>query len=135
MQKLSFPENRRGFEMNDRRTRSRRRTNDYHLVYNRDTGEFIGRIVDLTPEGARLIGENPMKVPAGFACRMRLPDLINGCAEILFDMESIWSKYNKTCDWHETGYRFTQLSEFAKEAIAYLIQHWPKETNRPAVSR
>lgn len=116
--------------MSERRISKRRRTAEYHLVYDLDTGSFIGRLTNLTTGGLRLITEDPVPIPLAFRCRMRLPDLFDGVREIMFDIESRWCEYNRVGDWYETGYEFTHLNDVARRAIDAMTRDWPGETAR-----
>ncbi|MDD4918750.1 MAG: PilZ domain-containing protein [candidate division Zixibacteria bacterium] len=120
--------------MNDRRDNARRRTAAYHLVYELETGEFVGRVINLTTGGLRLISDAAVAVPTKLSCRMRLPDLFKGAREIMFDIESRWCEYNRIGDWYETGYEFVRLGELARQAIDAMIRDWPRETP-PAKTR
>jgi hypothetical protein len=71
-----------------------------------------------------LISEAPVAVPAVVQCRMRLPDIIEGCREIFFDVESRWCQENKSAYWHETGYQFTNLSDLSRRVIERLMRDW-----------
>lgn len=121
--------------MNDRRHSTRRRTSEYYLIYERDTGEFMGRLINLTAGGLRLITDHPVQIPDLVHCRLRLPDTYNGAREIFFDIESRWCEYNRVGDWYEAGYEFVDLTELARGAIDAMIHHWPQEasqlTHRP----
>lgn len=114
--------------MNDRRQTTRRRTCEYHLVYERDTGELVGRVTNLTANGLRLLTSGPVSVPELFHCRLRLPDTFNGAREIMFDIECRWCEYNKVGDWFESGFEFVDLTDLARGAIDIMIRDWPRET-------
>ena len=113
--------------MTERRIKPRRKTAEYHIVYDRQNNDVIGRVLNLTPEGARLICAEPVEIGVQAQCRMRLPDIINGVREIRFDMVSRWCEFNKVGDWYETGWVFVQLNDLAQSAIEQMIENWPSE--------
>jgi hypothetical protein len=119
--------------MSERRITPRKKTADYHIVRDNGTNVVIGRIVNLTIDGARLIGAEEVASGIRQHCRLTLPDIINGVREISFAMESRWCEYNKLGDWYETGWVFVDLSDLARSAIEQMIRDWPKEKTRPVI--
>ncbi len=116
--------------MTERRNNQRRQTAEYHLIYDRQNGDLIGRVTSMTADGCRVISPDPIEVGKRFQCRMRLPDLINGVWEIQFDMQSRWSEYRKAVDWHESGFAFVDLTELARGAVEVMTRQWPAEKSQ-----
>ena len=108
--------------MGRERSLVRKRTSDYFLVYNRDTDELIGRLINLTTEGAMLISDDPIDVPTISKCKMVLPEEIEGCKEVTFDAKSKWCKRNEDFHWYETGYQFLNVSDVGKQIIILLTR-------------
>lgn len=126
--------------MSESRKHTRGQTNDYFIAYNTDTGQAIGRLRNLTPEGVMLISGDPVAVPTTIPCRMSLPQLIEGCREIYFAVESRWCRENTRGGWYEVGCCFQDVPEKSKRVIEVLVQEWmtfedETNANAPALSR
>lgn len=110
--------------MSDRRNQARRRTSDYFLVYNDETDELIGRVMDLTTEGAMMISETSVEVPQTFKCRLVLPRMIGRHKNLHFEAECKWSRKNHRLGWYESGYRFVDLSDTTRKILTELLKDW-----------
>ena len=124
--------------MSDRRGRRRRRTSDYFLVYDQETNELIGRIIDLTAGGARLISEEPVPVPRTVQCKLVMPHMVGRHRHLYIEVECKWCKKNHRLGWHEAGYEFVNISEENHKIITELIGEWdsmPQYVNLPAPSQ
>ena len=110
--------------MSDRRNQARRKTSDYFLVYNEDTDELIGRVMDLTVEGAMMISETPVEVPVGYKCRLVMPRMIGRHKNLHFEVESKWCRKNHRLGWYESGYSIINVSEKDQKIMTELIEDW-----------
>jgi hypothetical protein len=119
--------------MTDNRKKIRRQTSGYYIVYDRNTDEMIGRILDLSESGAMMITAKEMPVPCHRECRMHLPERIKGKPVIAFDLQSKWCRKNNRFDWYETGYEFVNITAETEEIIRALTADWKlKASHRPA---
>lgn len=109
--------------------RQRFKTSGYYLVYDTTTDELIGRVVNLSLEGTMLISDHPIDVPTRLSCRMPLLESIDGQNTINFTLESRWSKKNDKFDWHESGFKFVEISDLDRKLIGKLMESWLAEEN------
>lgn len=124
--------------MSERRSQKRRRTSDYFLVYDEETNDLIGRIIDLTIDGARMISEMPVPVPRTVRCRLVMPRMIGRHRDLHIEAECKWCKKNHRLGWHEAGYEFINMSEENHKIISELIGDWetmPHYAKLPAPSK
>ena len=110
--------------MSESRKEIRGQTNDYFTVYSRETGEPLGRLRNLTSEGAMVISENAVPTNEVIRCKMHLPDIIEGCREIRFEAECRWCEENKSAYWYEIGVKFVNLSKLSQKVIDRLVSDW-----------
>ena len=110
--------------MSVQRKNVRHKTSDYFLVYDSDTGELVGRVINLSLDGAMLIGDQPVDIPTRHTCRLALPEDIDGRKWIKFVAESRWCRKNNKCDWFETGYKFVTISDEDRFLLNKLISTW-----------
>jgi len=105
----------------ERRKLERRQLIYYLRVFDRDTGELLGHLVDITTEGVMLISEAPLEADKVFHLKMRLPEQMAGSREVGFDAVSRWSKQDVNPDFYDTGFQFMDISPENKEIIEDLI--------------
>lgn len=91
--------------MEERRKLRRRHVIYYSRVYERSTGELIGHVIDITPEGIKLISEQPISINTHFHFRIDLPDEIMGREYMFFEAVSIWCTEDVNPDFYNTGFR------------------------------
>ena len=107
----------------------KRRLKRSHLIYylrvfNRLNNETLGHLVDITPEGAMLISENPIPVNTHFEFRMQLPAEMFGRTHVDFEAESLWTKRDVNPDFHDTGFRLLNVSVRDTAVISRLIDDY-----------
>lgn len=110
--------------MSERRNRVRKFTSSYFLVYDRESGVLLGRILDLTPEGAMMISDEPIDMSATYRCRMVMPIMVGTRRELNFDAEVRWTRENAKWEWFETGFKFDNLEDDDRDLIEELIGAW-----------
>ena len=96
----------------------------YLRVFDRSNNEMLGHLVDITPEGAMLISENPIPVNTHYQLRMQLPAEIFGRAYLDFDAESLWSKPDTNPDFQDAGFRLLNVNVKDTAIISRLIDDY-----------
>ena len=104
----------------------------YPTVYNYTTGVPIGKLANLSADGAMLITENPVKTADVLKCRIGLNHKILGLSEIIFDAECRWCRRNIEAGRWESGYRLN-MTGIHKGLISYLtlkygLDEWGDES-------
>lgn len=110
--------------MTDSRKLPRGQTDGYLVVTDEKTGLPIGRLRNLTVEGAMLICTEPVDTPSVLHCRMTLPDIIEGIRDLSFKVEGRWCEENQRAGWFELGCTFVDLSDTGKKIIKQLMSNW-----------
>ena len=90
-------------------------------VYNTETNEILGHLVNVTTEGIMLISEKPLAVDTDFELKMAVPT-DDGTANIELDARSIWSKADEDPHFYKSGLQFTLCSEESRHVISELIE-------------
>ena len=75
-----------------RRARSRKQPATYLEIYDRQTDNFVGTVVDFTVSGLRLYTENPLEPGHTYQWRLILHEPIQDHAQIVFDATCRWCK-------------------------------------------
>jgi hypothetical protein len=93
----------------------------YLRIFDNDTGENIGHLVDITIQGLMMISET--KIPTGqdFSLKMQLPGIITGREEIEFRAHSLWCKKDINPDFYVTGYKIKAITPQEAKTITALI--------------
>lgn len=107
--------------MGNTRNQLRRRTDSFLGVYDRKSAQLVGRLVDMTTEGVKLLSVSSLESNAEFQFKMDLPIDMKGSKEITFDAKSVWSKRDKVSHEYYTGFQILGLSTKEKEKIELLI--------------
>lgn len=108
--------------MDEKRKLQREHLRHHLMVFDRNTDEITGYLVDITPEGIMLTSKNPVELNTTFNLRMLLPDKIKGSRQIAFDAQSIWSRKDTTRGFYETGFKMLEIGNGNSEAIQILIK-------------
>lgn len=104
--------------MKDRRMLKRRHLVFYMRVFDRNTNELLGYLVDITPEGIMLMSEEPIETDTVFQLRMIFPVEVSGRKQLDFEAESVWCEKDV---FYDTGFQLLDVSQEQIEIIKYLI--------------
>jgi len=110
----------------------RKSLDDCFIVYEKDNGKMLGRIIDLSLEGAMMISETPLPENRTIDCRINLPSSIGRGGEIEFEVESRWCRRNHRLGWFETGYAITSISRKDRETLQEIIDEFTEQVNSSA---
>ncbi len=104
----------------EQRTLPRKQLIFYPAVYKKGSKKILGRVVDITTEGMRILSETP--VAAGsHKLRMELPRYLPEDEKVFFTADAVWSGSDVNPDYECTGLRITDVSERDVKRIEYLI--------------
>ena len=103
--------------MVDERKIKRVQVMSYLKICYKDTDIELGRVVDITTEGMRLSGEEPIQTDRTLTFRLALPVAARENSEIIFDADVIWCRRAKNPDLYDTGIRLKNLSPEKVEII------------------
>ena len=105
--------------MGEHRKLQRRHIMFYSRVFNRKTGRFLGYLENITPEGAMIISESPLRLDEVYSLGMSLPEDIYPKLALNFEAKSIWCKSDIDPNFYNTGFQLLDLDE---EDIAIIEQ-------------
>jgi len=103
--------------MIEERKLKRMQVMSYLKICYRDTDIELGRVVDITTEGMRLCGEEPIQTNRALTFRLALPVTPRGKSEIVFDADVIWCRRAKNPDLYDTGIKLKNLLPEKAEII------------------
>src|SRR5688572_1198956 len=101
--------------MPDRRKTKRKYLMFYTRVFDVQTGELLGHLVDLTSQGAMLISEHPVPAGQDFRLKMELSPEVAAQPYLECDARSLWCQQDVNPQFYNTGFNFLSI---APESIA-----------------
>lgn len=110
--------------MSDRRTLHRRHLIYYLKVFERDTDELLGHLVDITEEGLMLVSENCAEEGRLVKMKMLLPREIEGKEQIEFDARSMWCRKDVNPSLFGVGFKFEYVDVLSRQIIFELIHEF-----------
>lgn len=115
--------------MGDEDKRSLKRVEPFYYlrVYDGDTKEYVGCVIDITKKGMKLLSERPFAVSKAYRLRLPLPeDSIFGDA-MKVEARACWSTPLKESTGYETGFEFEQPVNDGIFAIESIIRDLKKD--------
>jgi|GEM_PF-3235198 len=111
--------------------------NDYHrihaavekmsremVVFNRETGGNVGRLLNISVDGFKLFLRSPLEERQDLALGMVLPEPIEGINTLSFDARTIWCEEQERPGEYHAGFQFMELSEANRSIIEALIERF-----------
>ena len=117
--------------MENRRKLARRYLLYFVRVFDADTRQQIGNLVDITPQGAMIISPNP--IPQGTLIRLQL-ELTTDIAEkpfLEFPARSKWTHQDLEPSLYATGFEIMELSAENAAIIQKIIETFGFRDNQP----
>ena len=94
----------------------------YFDVIDRKTGESIGHLVDLTFDGMKIKGREPIGKGRSFSLTIELPTEVKDCEEIHVAVRSLWCEKNPEAGEYYIGFEILSLAPPYGEIVDALVQ-------------
>ncbi|NLO79480.1 MAG: PilZ domain-containing protein [Xanthomonadaceae bacterium] len=101
--------------------------NRYLRVFDRNTNQFIGYLVDITPLGAMLQSREQIEPERRMLLRVELPEELDPSRELVIEAASVWDKKEENALFHHTGFRFENVTPVAQGKIRRMIEMYRLE--------
>jgi hypothetical protein len=103
-----------------------RRLKRVHLIYylrifDKNNGEHIGHLVDITTQGIMMVSEKKIPAEKDFFLMMQLPATVTGREEIEFTAHSLWCKKDINPDFYVSGFKINSIGTLEVKTITALI--------------
>ena len=109
--------------MEERRNQLRGWTKDSLIVIERDTGEPVGHIVNMSVEGLMVVSEKCADVSRIIECNVLLPGEYHGREQLRFDAEVRWCSESEVDGMMIIGLRITEIDNIGKKIIVKLLEN------------
>jgi len=91
-------------------------------VFDRGSGQYMGRIVDLSREGFMLLGEMALPSDSLWECRIVADDEL-ALPEVRLGADCLWTREGASAEHHWSGFHIIDLSPEDARALDVLLQH------------
>ncbi|MCP4685268.1 MAG: hypothetical protein GY867_07445 [bacterium] len=111
--------------MSEARILKRKKPINYLEVYDRNTGGFVGSVVDMTVKGCRLTAEEPLEPEVVYNLKLNLPQPIQKYTAVNFDAVCRWCKeYSRSLmsGSFGMGLEFYKLSPTDRDLIELMLE-------------
>lgn len=93
-------------------------------VFNQETEKFLGNLVNISPDGMLLFGEQPIEPGQRYRLRMNVQFLGEDQTTLEVEAESRWCKNNTHPDIYDAGFRLINVPEEQQLLINQLIKEF-----------
>lgn len=108
--------------MDERRKSERKQTQHFFGLYDQDTGDYVGKLVDLSIKGMMVRAEQLMDTDCIYEFRIELPKPIARKTELLFDAKCMWCVESTHLDGkYDAGFEISDIKFEEIETIQYLL--------------
>lgn len=107
--------------MEERRQIKRRRLVQQLEVYDRSTGHYLGRVVDISTKGFLVITEQNVTLQAPLDLRLDLPEPLYGRDHIDLEATAVWRKKDANPGYWDLGISFSKITGRDQEIIRQII--------------
>jgi hypothetical protein len=107
--------------MADRRSADRDNLVFYLKVTNTQTGEPIGRVVDMSADGLMVVTGKPMPVGQEYDLCVAIPDGDHGERRWQVHAESLWCRNEANPELMDVGFKLKKLTGHDRRTIASLM--------------
>jgi len=95
--------------MREHRRRPRKNTPHHVRVIDNETGQVMGRVVDITADGMMIICQQQLQVGRKFHCRVVLPVMIQDRTHLVIRSEVVYCNQDPNPSFFKAGFRFLNL--------------------------
>ena len=96
-------------------------------LYNRLNGTRIGKLVDISDMGIRMISDEAVPDNTFFRMAVKLPGKINDSEVLFFDAISLWCKQDLESDTHSIGCQVLNIKPEELQKLADLMETYSQE--------
>ena len=114
-------------EQDDKRKLPRRIADEVMRIYDANTNQLVGLVVNITTDGFMLTGDHPIEPNSIFQLHMILAESRFDKNRISFGAESLWCSQTNEANRYWTGFQIIDISIPAVDFIKNLIDDWTIE--------
>ncbi len=108
----------------NKRTQKRENLLFYLRVFNSSDKEYVGRVVDMSPQGLMLVVGYDVREGTVFDLTVELPEDLAGCSEFNVTVQCKWCKPDINKDYYVAGFIMTAMKSGTETAITALLEQY-----------
>ena len=106
----------------ERRKAPRHNLVQYLQVFDQETEDLVGRVVDVSKKGMMLVGERPYDTDAGtLRLRMVLPPTLDSASHVDFEAECRWNGPDVNSELYDGGFEFVNPTDDLKDTLDLVV--------------
>lgn len=106
---------------NESRSYARRRTSDYLVVTDRETGARLGRVTNLSPKGLMMLSGDALTAERTYELSIALPEGIFEKSRLDLTVVCRWSRYEKQSDFWGNGLEVAAISDNDRKLLQQVV--------------
>lgn len=111
--------------MNDRRKHERQHLAFFTRIYDRETGQMLGNLANLTNDGIMLIADEPVEINRLYKIHMELDEAILKKDHLNFEARCLWCGPDPLSDlFYNAGFQFSQIDAPDLEIIRQITHQY-----------
>ncbi len=96
--------------MVDKRRRHRKNTPHHVKVLDNESGQVLGRIVDITSSGMMIVSDHAIKPGQAMVIRLNLPIMVQNRTDMVIEAQSVWCNQDQNPRFFRAGFKFSNIS-------------------------
>jgi hypothetical protein len=93
----------------------------YLRVFDAQTDELLGNLVDISTRGIMIVSDKPLPTSKHYRLKMLLPDTVAGSRSVEIEAESRWCKNDVNPDFFDTGFELITATPDFVTVVEQLI--------------
>jgi len=110
--------------MLEKRNYERKNLHTYIETFNRETGQMIGYVADITRDGIMLLVDEPIELNSDYQLKLVLPAHISDGKQIDIGAKSIRCVKDTSLSFYNVGFSVSGLDSDSQALIHHLIQEY-----------
>ena len=108
--------------MKNKRKAQRKKTKEFIEIHDRETDEFIGKLLDLSTKGLMILAMRSMITQTIYEIRIDLPKPIEAKHYLTFDAECVWCHESASSKkTYNAGFQITEIESDEMQTLRYLL--------------
>ncbi len=117
--------------MHERRCEQRLSPHKEIIVYDRESCEPLGAVVNMSKGGFMLSSEEACETDSAQRCFIVLPEIMHGVVHLEFGAVCKWCLHHEETGRYRSGHVFENLSDPDREIIENMLVSWFTEPEEP----
>ncbi len=94
----------------------------YLRVFDADTGEQLGHLVEISQKGLMVVSDLPFPLEREFHLSLDVPHPDGTRERLHLNARSLWTSADANPDFHDTGFELVQVNQYRVDRIRTLVE-------------